>query len=206
MIIRIEEEKDYKKVENLTREAFYNVYRPGCIEHYILHKFRKSDSFIKELSLLMVDEKSDTIIAHIMYCKTFIKTIDNDEIEILMFGPVSVLPEFQKKGYGSKLIEYSLEKAKELGFRAVAITGDPKYYSRFGFKEAKDFNVYYNDMKKDEEASFFMIKELVSSYLNVKEGRLIEPIEYQSFDEEKFNNYDLAFPEKEKLVLETQLF
>ncbi len=203
--IRCEEKKDYFIVENLTREAFFNVYKPGCDEHYVLHKFRNNSDFIKELSLVVYDLDKDIIIAHIMYCKTKIIDLDSSFKEVLMFGPVSVLPEYQGKGIGSMLINYSLDKAKDLGYKAVAITGNPKFYTKLGFELGFSFNIFYEDINNNDLIPFFLVKELEKDYLSFKKGILIEPKGYQ-VDKDEVNKFDLSFPYKEKLKLDTQIF
>lgn len=138
--LRLEEPKDYKEVENLTREAFWNVYIPGCDEHYIIHIMRKSDAFIKELDI--VAELGDKIVGNIVYSKAKIlcddKTSYND---VICFGPISVLPEFQNRGVGGRLIEHSKEVARKLGYRGILIYGDPDYYKRYGFVPAENYEI-----------------------------------------------------------------
>ncbi len=201
--IRCEEKDDYYDVENLTREAFFNVYKPGCDEHYVLYKFRNNSDFLKELSLVVCD--LDKIIAHIMYCKTKIIDLDKSFKEVLMFGPVSVLPEYQAKGIGSMLINYSLEKAKALGYKAVAITGNPKFYTKLGFELGFSFNIFYEAINNNDLIPFFLVKELEKDYLSFKKGVLIEPKDYQ-VNKEEVDKFDLNFPYKEKLKLDTQIF
>ena len=133
-IIRNELEEDYDDVENLTREAFWNVYRPGCNEHLVIHNLRKEKCFIKELDYVI--EKDNKIIANIVYAKSKITQDNGITKDILIFGPISVLPEYQKKGYGSYIIKYTMNKAKEMGYTEIAITGNPDYYHRFGFESA----------------------------------------------------------------------
>lgn len=154
MIIRKEEEKDYFEVENLTREAFFNVYRPGCFEHLVIHKLRNDKSFIKELDYVI--ELDNKIIASIFYAKG--KVVNNNiEKETLLFGPVSVLPEYQKKGYAEKLINYTLDKARSLGYSEVFITGNPMYYKKYGFESVSKYNVYYEGLPKTDEYPFFIL-------------------------------------------------
>lgn len=203
MKIRLEEEKDWRTVENLTREAFWNKYCPGCSEHYILHKFRNRPEFVKELDYVM--ENEGEIVAHIMYSKAEIRTDDGRSIPILVFGPVSVLPEEQNKGYGSKLIRFTLEEAAGLGYGAVAITGNPEYYHRFGFVSGHSMHIYYNDLPRNEEAAFFMVKELKKGYLSDIIGTYRDPEGYFS-DPEDVDVFDRYFPPKEKKVLPGQLF
>ncbi len=127
-ILRREEPKDYKEVENITREAFWNHHVPGCDEHYLVHVMRGSKDFIPELDFVALD--GDKIVGNIMYTKSSV-TKDNDEVcTVLCFGPISVLPEYQGKGVGTKLIEHTKVLAREMGYSAILIYGDPEYYTR----------------------------------------------------------------------------
>ena len=125
MKIRLEEEKDYKIVENLTREAFWNKYRPGCMEHLVVHKLRNNSRFIKKLDYVL--EENDKIIGSIFYSLGYIKTKDNKILDVLIFGPVSIDPNYQKMGYGETLINYTLDIAKNMNYDLVLITGNPDY-------------------------------------------------------------------------------
>ena len=109
-IIRLETPADYRKVENLTREAFWNVYRPGCLEHYILHTYRDREDFVNELDFVM--EKSGELIGHIMYVRAKIQSDDGREIPMMTFGPISIIPKYQRKGLGKALLDYSMDRAK----------------------------------------------------------------------------------------------
>ena len=129
IIIRKETEKDYRATEELTRDAFWNVYRPGCLEHFVLHNYRSREDFLPELDFVM--EKEGRIIGHIMYARTEIILADG-KLPIATFGPLSIAKDMQKKGYGAALARYSLEKAKNAGFGAVAITGDIVFYGGLG--------------------------------------------------------------------------
>ena len=163
--IRLEQKKDYRATEELTREAFYNVYRPGCLEHYVLHRFRGGKDFIPSLDFVM--EKDGKIIGHIMYAKSRISADDGREIPVVTFGPVSILPSYQNKGYGTALIEFSMQRAKESGAKAIAITGNFGFYRRFGFKVAKTAGIRYFD---DPDAEYFLIAELEKGFLNGVSG------------------------------------
>ena len=114
--IRLETPDDDRAAENLTREAFWNVYRPGCIEHYILHAYRGREDFVQELDFVM--EKDGGIMGHIMYVRTEIQADDGRRIPIMTFGPISIAPEYQRQGYGKALLEFSMEKAADLGVGA----------------------------------------------------------------------------------------
>lgn len=201
-VIRTETPADHREVEALTREAFWNVYRPGCTEHYVLHCYRSLPEFIPELSLVL--EQNGVIIGHIMYSHAQIKCDNGNILPIMIFGPVSILPAHQRQGFGSHLIRYSLEKAKRLGCGAVAITGSPDYYARFGFRSAAAFGVYYGDIPRTEELPFFMVKELIPGYLNGVTGVYTDPPGYFVSDED-VDAFDAAFPPREKLKLPGQL-
>lgn len=201
-VLRLETEKDYREVENLTREAFWNKYRPGCMEHYILHRYRTNPDFVRELDYLI--EENSKIVAHIMYSRAVIEADNGQIVQILIFGPVSVLPEMQNKGYGSAIIRYTLNKAAELGYGAVAITGNPGYYHRFGFLSGSSVGIYYAGIPREEEAPFFMVKELRNGFLNGITGTYHDPKGYET-NEDKVEAFDSSFPPKEKKKLPGQL-
>lgn len=193
MNIRLETTKDYKEVENLTREAFWNVYRPGCTEHLVLHNLRRERCFVKELSYLIeVDSK---IIAHIAYAQGSLELASGGKTPLLLFGPVSVLPQYQKKGYGSALIRFTLDKAKQLGYAAVVITGSPDYYSRFGFVPASKHGIYYNGAS--EPSPFFMVKLLDESAAESLKGIYSDPPCYY-VDDAEVEKFDKNFEPKIK--------
>lgn len=202
MIIRLEEEKDYFETENLTREAFWNVYREGCFEHLIIHNLRKSKSFVKELDYCI--EVDNKIIANIVYAKGKLKLENGDIREILIFGPVSVLPKYQKKGYGEKLINYTIEKAKKLGFDAIVIMGNPNYYKKFGFESCSKYKIYYEGIDKKEETPFFMIKILNDNNIENLKGIYSAPDCYKA-DEKELEEFDKKFPFKIKEKTEGQI-
>jgi len=202
MKIRLEEKRDYFKVENLTRESFWNLYRPGCFEHFVLHKMREDNCFIKELDCIIEEDKK--IIANIVYAKGNLKLEDGTNRDILIFGPVSVLPEYQNKGYGKKLIEYTMNLAQKLGYNEIVITGNPEYYKRFGFESASKYNIHYEGMDLKDEASFFMIKIFNKDKYNIKFGIYSDPKCY-SVDEKELEEFDKKFPNKTKEKREGQL-
>lgn len=168
MKFRLEDKKDYFEVETLTREAFWNVYRPGCEEHLVLHKLRQAESFIKDLDYVAVEKRK--IVGNIVYSKVFSgeeKRINN---EVICFGPISVHPEYQGKGIGKKLIELSAAKAKDMGYKAILITGDNNYYNKLGFVSASKYDIHLAGMPLDDEAVFFMAKNLEEGYLEKHPG------------------------------------
>lgn len=201
MIIRREEERDYFEVENLTREAFWNVYQPGCMEHYVLHKLRSDPVFVPALDYLI--EEEGKIVAHIAYAHATLSTEDGLQ-KVLLFGPVSVLPTYQDKGYGTKLIEFTLIEAKRLGYPVVCITGNPSYYSRFGFETASKYGIFYEDMGEEAEATFFMVKFLDESAKGQIKGRYRDPACYAA-DNEAVEEFDRQFSPKVKEKRPNQL-
>ena len=193
VFIRLENQDDYYIVENLTREAFWEMPgRPsGCNEHYLVNILRQSSDFIKELDYVaLVDNK---IVGHIIYTKSKIIDSDKNEHGIISFGPVSVLPDYQKKGIGTKLINFTLAKAKELGYRAVMIYGHPEYYPRFGFKNAGEYKVTTSDGKNFDA---FMICELYSGSLNGITGCGHESPVFYNINPEDVKLFDKKFPPK----------
>ena len=199
LTVRQETEKDYKTVENLTREAFWNVYRPGCLEHYVLNRFRTREEFIPQLSLVL--EKEGEIIGHIMYAKAEIMADDGKIIPIMTFGPFSIHPQHRGNGYGAYLLNFSMEKAKDMGTKAIAITGDVNLYGKFGFEIAKTKGIVY---KAYPDADFFLIKELEKGFLCNLCGSYTDPSGY-FVDENEAEEFDKIFPPKQKLKLPTQL-
>jgi len=199
VVLRLEEEKDYNAVENVTREAFWNVYRPGCDEHLLIHNMRKTKEFIKELDYAAIF--NDEIIGNIVYAKA--KIIDiNKEYDVITFGPVSVLPMYQKLGIGKKLIEHTITKSKEMGFNAVMIYGNPKYYERFGFKNGKEYKI--TDMEGNYNDALMALELYPGSLENIN-GKFFEGEAYK-IDKHELALFDRNFPYKEKLVLDTQIF
>ena len=137
--IRNERETDYKIVEDITRKTFYNVYVPGCMEHYLVHIMREHEDFIPELDFVI--EVDGQIVGNIMYTKAKLTDEGGTEKEIVTFRPVSILPKYQRKGYGKMLIEHSLKRAAELGYEAVVIMGSPANYVGSGFQCCRKYNV-----------------------------------------------------------------
>lgn len=201
MLIRYEQPEDYFLVENLTREAFWNVYRPGCIEHLVVNKLRNEDYFVKDLDYVL--EENGEIIASIFYAEAKIK--GGTETKVLTFGPVSVKPSYKKKGYGEKLINFTLEKAKDLGYAAVIITGNPDYYKKYGFVPCLNYDIYYDGTDKNEPAPFFMIKVLDEKKVDAIKGVYKDPQCY-SVSADEAEAFDKKFPKKEKIKTDTQIF
>ncbi len=159
--IRNEKEADFKKVEEITRQSFYNLYVPGCAEHYLVHVMRRHEDFVPELDFVI--ELNGNIIGNIMYSKA--KLVDETGVEkiILTFGPVCILPEYQRKGYGKMLMEYSFEQAVSLGYDTIVIFGNPGNYVSRGFKSCKKYNVCVEGGKYP---SAMLVKELKPDVLD----------------------------------------
>jgi len=190
--IRNEKEADYKKVEEITRKSFWNLYIPGCNEHYLVHIMRSHKDFLPELALVI--EVDNQIIGNIMYTKT--KLIDEfgEQKDILTFGPVCILPEYQRMGYGKKLMEYSFKKAATLGYEVIVIFGNPNNYISSGFKSCKKFNVCLED---GTFPSAMMVKELKPDVLDGRKW-----VYYQSpvfeIDEREAERFDEGLESLEK--------
>ena len=161
--IRNERETDYKIVEDITRKAFYNVYVPGCMEHYLVHVMREHEDFIPELDFVI--EVDGQIVGNIMYTKSKLTDEGGTEKEIVTFGPVSILPKYQRKGYGKMLIEHSLKRAAELGYEAVVIMGSPANYVGSGFQCCRKYNIC---VEKEKYPAAMLVKELKPGALDGK--------------------------------------
>ena len=202
-IIRLERKEDYPVVENLIREAFWNVYRPGCLEHYLITKLREHPDFVKELDFVM--EKDGEIIGQNVFVKANIKADDGRDIPILTMGPICITPELKRRGYGKILLDYSIKKATELGFGAVCFEGNINFYGKSGFTFAREFGLRYHGLPEGADASFFLCKELIPGYLSGITGEYGPP-EVYLFPEEEAEEFDKKFHYKEKLKLPGQLF
>lgn len=201
-MIRLETPNDYRKVENLTREAFWNVYRPGCMEHYVLHCYRDREDFVPELDFVM--EKDGEIIGHVMYVRAKIQADDGREISIMTFGPISIAPEYKRKGYGKALLDYSMEKAKKMGVGALCMEGNIDFYGKSGFVVASTKGIHYYAEPREEEVPYFLLKELKEGFLDGITGVYHTPEGY-FVDEKAVEKFDADFPSKEKLKLPGQL-
>jgi len=197
IVLRPEEEKDYKIVEELTREAFWNHHVPGCDEHLLIHNLRKTKEFVRELDFVAL--YNNKIAGNIVYVKTKIKN-NGTEYNVLTFGPVSVLPEYQNRGIGSKLINHTIKLSREMGFAAIIIYGDPEYYKRFGFKESKNYGITNADKKYP---AALLVLELYPRSLSGIEGIFEEGNAYEVINED-LEEFDKGFIKKEKGYSATQ--
>ena len=201
--IRLEKREEYREVENLVREAFWNVYRPGCSEHYVLHVLRDDPAFIKELDFVM--EQNGRLIGQNMFMKTVIDADDGRKIPILTMGPIGITPELKRRGYGKMLLDHSLQKAAAMGFGAVLFEGNIDFYGKSGFDYAETFGIRYHDLPDGADASFFLCKELIPGYLNGITGVYQTPAGYY-VDDAEVEEFDKDFPAKVKLKLPGQIF
>ena len=199
---RLEKPEDYRTVENLIRESFWNVYRPGCLEHFVIHELRSDPAFIPELDLVM--EKDGEIIGQNMFMKTVIDADDGRTVEVLTMGPICITPPLKRQGYGKRLLDYSLERAREMGFGAVLFEGNIGFYGKSGFDYARKFGIRYHDMPADADQSFFLCRELIPGYLDGVTGVYQTPAGYY-VDPDKAEEFDRGFPQKQKLKLPGQL-
>lgn len=161
--IRNEKETDYNRVEEITRKCFYNLYIPGCIEHYLVHIMRNHEDFVPDLDFVI--ELDGNVIGNIMYTKAKLVDDEGNNKEILTFGPICILPEYQRMGYGKMLLNYSFEKAISLGYDVIVIFGNPCNYVSRGFKSCKKYNVC---LESNKYPAAMMVKELKP---NVLDGR-----------------------------------
>lgn len=193
LTIRLETAADYREVEYVTREAFWNHHVPGCDEHYLAHVLRESRCFLPELDFVAVQQ--GRIVGSIMYTRATLIGDDGVRYPVLSFGPLAVLPEWQGNGVGSALVRRSIDAARAQGHTAVLIYGDPAYYARLGFVAAESFGIGTQD---DHYADALQAMELISGALSGKQGRFAEDRAYE-IDEVAAAAFDKTFAPKEKV-------
>jgi predicted N-acetyltransferase YhbS len=197
IMLRLEEEKDYSIVETLTREAFWNIYVPGCSEHVVIHNLRKTKEFIPALDFVAIQDNK--IIGNIVYVQS--KIVHGDkEYPVLTFGPISVSAQYQKMGVGSALIKHTIKLSKEMGYKAILIYGDPAYYERFGFKVSKEYNI------TDKEGKYPAALLVLELYPHALKG-IIGIYDYGNIyevNEEELEEYEKKFIKKEKQITKEQ--
>ena len=203
IVIRRETEADYEKVENLVREAFWNVYRPGCYEHYVIHVLRNDPAFVKDLSFVM--ELDGKLIGQNMFMRTVIERDGGGVIPVLTMGPIGIHPDYKRKGFGKRLLDHSLEAAGALGFGAVLFEGNILFYGKSGFDYSRNFEIRYHDLEEGADDSFFLCRELIPGYLTGVTGVYQTPKGYY-VDPKDVDAFDDRFPQKEKKRIPGQLF
>ena len=201
--IRLERNEEHRAVEHLIRESFWNVYRPGCLEHFVIHELRKDPAFVKELDFVM--EQNGQLIGQNMFMQAVIKADDGRDIPIMTMGPICICNERKRKGYGKILLDYSVEKAAELGCGALCFEGNIDFYGKSGFTYASEFGIRYHGLPEGADASFFLCKELIPGYLDGITGEYAPPAGY-FVDEAAAEEFDKEFPPKEKRKLPGQIF
>ena len=202
-VIRPERDEDHREVEELVRESFWNVYRPGCLEHYVIHLLRDDEAFVRDLDVVM--EKDGRIIGQNIFMKTVIVKESGWEIPVLTMGPICIANGLKRQGYGRKLLDYSLEAASAMGFGAVLFEGNIGFYGGSGFDYASKFGIKYHDLPEGADASFFLCRELRPGYLDNAAGGVYRTPAGYYVDEAECEEFDRSFPPKVKLKLPGQL-
>lgn len=197
--IRLENKNDFRAVENMTREAFWDVYKPGCDEHLIVNKIRETDAFIKELDFVACD--GENIVGSVIYSKAKVINDNGEKFEILCMGPLGVLPSYQSKGVGTLLMKHSIKAARTMGYNGIIIFGNPKYYNRFGFENAEKYNIQTPEGTNFEA---FMALELQKGAFDKISGRSYEDPVFET-NAEELKEFEKQFPYKEKHVTNAQL-
>ena len=172
-IIRLERKEEHRRVENLVREAFWNVYRPGCSEHYVLNQMRDDPAFVSELDFVM--EKDGELIGQNVFVNANIKCDDGTLLPIMAMGPICIAPEYKRQGYGKILLDYTLEKAKEYGCKAVCFEGNIDFYGKSGFTFAREYGIRYHDIPEGMDDSFFCVRNWKRAILTVLPANMLRP-------------------------------
>ena len=204
-IIRLEKADEHRAVEALVREAFWNVYRPGCLEHYVLHSLRGNADFVPELDFVI--ELDGRLVGQDIFVRTAIHADDGRKVPIMTMGPICIANEYKRQGYGKLLLDYSLEQAEKLGCGALCFEGNILFYGRSGFTYASGYGIRYHGLPEGADASFFLCRELIPGYLSGVTGVYRPPEGYFAAEKEPeaFENFDAQFPPKVKLKLPGQL-
>ena len=206
VVIRRERPEEYFQVENLVRESFWNVYRPGCLEHFVLHRLREDPAFVQELDFVM--EQDGRIIGQNMFMRATIQADDGRQIPIMTMGPICIANDLKRQGYGKMLLDYSLAQAAALGCGALCFEGNIDFYGKSGFTYARNFSIRYHDLPAGADNSFFLCRELIPGYLHGVTGVYGPPEGYFAAEKEPeaFAAFDTLFPPKVKLKLPGQIF
>ena len=205
MDIRHEEPRDWREAEELTREAFWNVYRPGCTEHYVLHRYRSNPDFIPGLDFVM--EEDGRLVGHVMFSKAELLLADGSAFPMWTFGPISIRPDRKRQGLGLRLLLHALDEARKLGVGALCMEGNIDFYRHAGFGLASRLGIHYHAEPPEAEVPYFLAQELLPGYLKGIEGTYRPPRGYFVADEdpEGFAAFDATFPAREMALCEGQL-
>ena len=202
-MIRLERKEEHRRVESLVRDSFWNVYRPGCLEHYVLNQLRDDPAFVPELDLVM--EKNGELVGQNLFMRAVIKADDGRDIPIMTMGPICIRSDLKRQGLGKLLLDHSIEKARRLGCGALCFEGNIGFYGKSGFTYASEFGIRYHGLPEGADASFFLCRELIPGYLKGITGEYAPPRGY-FVDEEAAEAFDREFPPKVKQKLPGQIF
>lgn len=200
-IIRPERQDEQRQVESLVRESFWNVYRPGCLEHYVLNQLRQDEAFVPELNFVM--ELEGRLIGQVIFMQAEIRADDGRNIPIMTMGPICIANEYKRQGYGKILLDYGFQQAAKMGAGALCFEGNIDFYGKSGCMEASRYGIRYHGLPEGADASFFLCRELIPGYLEGITGEYATPKGYFVDEAEEF---DRQFPPKEKLKLPGQIF
>lgn len=198
LTIRNEEPQDYETVETMTRDAFYNLYVPGCVEHYLVHIMREHEDFLRELDFVL--ELDGKVVGYIMYTKATLTDEAGNVKNILTFGPLCIEPDHQRRGFGKLLMQHSFEKAAAMGYDTVVIFGMPSNYVSSGFVSCKKHNVC---VKGDQFPAAMLVRELKPGALDGRRWYYADSPVMAVLPEEA-NAYDDTLPPKERRCTHTQ--
>ncbi len=197
-LIRNERKEDYRQVEELAREAFWNLYIPGCHEHYVVHQLRFHNDYLKDLSFIIEDKNE--IIGAIFFTKAKIICDENKSIDVISFGPVFIDPRFHRKGIGKVLITYAIENARKKGYRAIITLGYPYHYEPYGFLSGKNYNISMEDKKYYKG---LLVLPLYENALKDVKGYALFSSVFET-NQQEVDEFDKAFEYKEKKYQESQ--
>ena len=197
LIIRPEQPVDYSPMENLIRDAFWDVYRPGASEHLLIHTLRSHPSFLPEFSFIA--ELDGQLAGGIWYAMCAIERANGSRIPIPTFGPIGVAPALQKCGVGSALIRHTVPLVKAAGHPGIVIFGDPAYYGRFGFTPGRDAGIAACD------GNFYDVLQLLRFDSDADLAGCYQESEPYQIQQDEVDAFEIWFPPREKHVLPTQL-
>ena len=200
--IRRESPEDYRATENLVREAFWNKYRPGCLEHFVLHEFRNRPEFCPNLDLLLF--RGGTLMGQVMFVKNSLQLSNGTLLPILTLGPICIHPRHQRQGLGKFLLDHALRLAAATDAAGVFLEGNIAFYGQSGFVVASTLNIHYMDEPAEDPVPYFLCNVLKPNMLHGIEGRYRVPEGYL-VDEKKAEEFDRQFPPKQRLRLPGQL-
>ena len=200
--IRLETPGDHRAVEELVREAFWNVYRPGCLEHFVLHEFRSRPEFCSDLDFVM--ELDGKPIGQVMFVRNALRSAAGKAIPVLTLGPICIHPDHQRRGYGKRLLEHALSAAAKTDAAGVFLEGNIRFYGKCGFVVASTLGIRYMDEPEDDPVPYFLVKALDKAALADAVSRYRVPAGY-FVDEVQAAEFDRSFPPKVRLKLPGQL-